>query len=235
VDFRHPPGRPLVIGHRGAAAVAPENTLAGLEAAVAAGADMVEFDVDRGLVVRHPGQPPTGLTLDRALDFLAGTAIGIHLDLKLVGAEAEIGALVEQRGLAERTVVSTTSVDSLRRFARDAPGIARAISYPRDRTGAGGLPWPPGVVRGSVAAVRPYVLARIPRLLAAGSAEALSIHHNLVTEATVRAVRARGAALIAWTVNDAARIAVLAGLDVDAIVSDDPGMALEILAKLAEP
>jgi glycerophosphoryl diester phosphodiesterase len=232
VDFRHPAGRPLVIGHRGAAAVAPENTLAGLEAAVDAGADAVEFDVDHGLEIRHPGQRPTGLTLERALDFLAGTAIGIHLDLKLVGAEAEISALVGGRGLGERTVVSTTSARSLRSFARDAPEIARAISYPRDRTGAGGLPWPRTVVRGSVAAVRPYVLARIPQLLSAGHAGVLSMHHNLVTQATVRAVHSRGAALIAWTVNDPARIAVLAGLKVDAIVSDDPGMALQVLAKL---
>jgi glycerophosphoryl diester phosphodiesterase len=234
VDFRHPAGRPLVVGHRGAAAVAPENTLAGLEAAVAAGADLVEFDVDRGLVVRHPGQRPTGLTLAGALDFLGGTEIGIHLDLKLHGAESEIAALVEARGLAERTVVSTTSTRSLRSFARDAPAIARAISYPRDRTGAGGLPWPSAVVRGSVATVRPYVLARIPRLLAAGRAGALSVHHNLVTEATVRVVHGRGAALIAWTVNDPARIAVLAGLNVDAIVSDDPGMARDVLARLSE-
>ncbi|MGH6884958.1 MAG: glycerophosphodiester phosphodiesterase family protein, partial [Geminicoccales bacterium] len=36
---------PLVIGHRGAAAVAPENTLAGLRAAKAAGVTWVEFDV----------------------------------------------------------------------------------------------------------------------------------------------------------------------------------------------
>lgn len=221
-----------MIGHRGAAAVAPENTLAGLEAAVDAGADLVEFDVDRGLAIGHPGAPPTGLTLARALDFLAGTGIGIQLDLKLIDAEAEIAALVERRGLAERTIVSTNSSRSLRSFARDAPGIARAISYPRDRTGAGGLPWPPAVVRGSIAAVRPYVLARIPRLLSAGRAEALSLHHNLVTEAAVRAVHARGAVLIAWTVNDPARIAVLAGLNVDAIVSDDPRMALQVLAKL---
>jgi glycerophosphoryl diester phosphodiesterase len=232
VDFRHPAGRPLVIGHRGAAAVAPENTLAGLEAAVAAGADLVEFDVDFGLVVRHPGAPQTGLTLGHALDFLAGTTIGIHLDLKFVGAESEIAALVGQLGLGERTVVSTTSARSLRRFEADAPEIARAVSYPRDRTGAGGLPWPPAVVRGSVAAVRPYVLARLPRLLSAGHAVALSVHHNLVTEATVRAVHTRGAALIAWTVNDPARIAALAGLNVDAIVSDDPGMALRVLAKM---
>jgi glycerophosphoryl diester phosphodiesterase len=37
--------RPLVIAHRGASAAAPENTPAALEAAVAAGADLVEVDV----------------------------------------------------------------------------------------------------------------------------------------------------------------------------------------------
>jgi glycerophosphoryl diester phosphodiesterase len=35
----------LIIGHRGAAAVAPENTLASFEAAIRVGADGVEFDV----------------------------------------------------------------------------------------------------------------------------------------------------------------------------------------------
>jgi glycerophosphoryl diester phosphodiesterase len=37
--------KPLVIGHRGASAVAPENTLAAFEAAIAAEADGIEFDV----------------------------------------------------------------------------------------------------------------------------------------------------------------------------------------------
>lgn len=39
--------RPLNIGHRGASALAPENTLAGLLAGIQAGADGVEFDVQR--------------------------------------------------------------------------------------------------------------------------------------------------------------------------------------------
>ncbi|MDQ3819478.1 MAG: glycerophosphodiester phosphodiesterase, partial [Acidobacteriota bacterium] len=36
---------PLIIGHRGAAAVAPENTLASFERALRDGADGIEFDV----------------------------------------------------------------------------------------------------------------------------------------------------------------------------------------------
>src|SRR5215813_10685404 len=36
---------PLIIGHRGASAVVPENTMAAFREAIAAGADGIEFDV----------------------------------------------------------------------------------------------------------------------------------------------------------------------------------------------
>ena len=36
---------PLIIGHRGASAVAPENTLVAFREAIAAGSDGIEFDV----------------------------------------------------------------------------------------------------------------------------------------------------------------------------------------------
>lgn len=47
----------IIIGHRGARGLAPENTLASFDAAIAAGVDYVEFDVrltrDKQLVVIH--------------------------------------------------------------------------------------------------------------------------------------------------------------------------------------
>jgi glycerophosphoryl diester phosphodiesterase len=53
----HHPGPPLVIGHRGAAAVRPENTLPAFQHALALGVDAVEFDVrvtgDGVAVVHH--------------------------------------------------------------------------------------------------------------------------------------------------------------------------------------
>ncbi|NIP28399.1 MAG: glycerophosphodiester phosphodiesterase, partial [Phycisphaerae bacterium] len=45
-DFRQRKnGRPLLIGHRGAMAVAPENTMVSFEKGVEGGADMLELDV----------------------------------------------------------------------------------------------------------------------------------------------------------------------------------------------
>ncbi|MEW1956849.1 glycerophosphodiester phosphodiesterase family protein [Kineococcus sp. NPDC059986] len=61
-----PPARPLVIAHRGASALAPENTLAAFEVALRAGADLLELDVqldgDGVPVVLHDE------TLDRTTD-----------------------------------------------------------------------------------------------------------------------------------------------------------------------
>lgn len=44
-DLRRPNGRPLLVGHRGAMSVAPENTIISLEAGLAGGADILEIDV----------------------------------------------------------------------------------------------------------------------------------------------------------------------------------------------
>ncbi len=54
---KKPKNRPVVIAHRGASRVSPENTIPAFEIAIEDGADAVEFDVrltsDRDLVVMH--------------------------------------------------------------------------------------------------------------------------------------------------------------------------------------
>lgn len=56
-DWRRKNGRPLLVGHRGAMAVAPENTMAAFEAGLAGGADILELDVqltaDGQVIVFH--------------------------------------------------------------------------------------------------------------------------------------------------------------------------------------
>lgn len=69
------PGHPVVVGHRGAPRLAPENTLAGFRAAAACGVRMIETDVrlsrDGAVVVIHDETP------HRTTD---ATALGVAAD-----------------------------------------------------------------------------------------------------------------------------------------------------------
>jgi glycerophosphoryl diester phosphodiesterase len=227
-------GRPLVIGHRGAPRLAPENTLASFEAAAGTGADLVEFDVGPELRIGHSERerPPDQARLGDALALLRDLGAGMHVDLKCVGIEQAVVDEARRYGVEDRLVISTTWVRSLRRLAAIAPGIPRALGYPRDRVGASTLTWPRFVTSPAAVAARAVVPIRIPSLLSASRANVLALHHAFVSDRVVEAAHARGAAVFVWTVNDPAAVERFAALRVDGIVTDDPGMALQTLATL---
>ena len=95
-----------------------------IEAAIALGADYVEFDVQRcldgSLVLHHDpvDEPPAGvLTYDEALDLLAGRAKA-HLDLKFEGGEVPVVARAVER-LGTDDLLVTTLYDDAVRAVRD--------------------------------------------------------------------------------------------------------------------
>jgi glycerophosphoryl diester phosphodiesterase len=227
-------GRPLVIGHRGARALAPENTLASFAAAVAAGADVVELDVGARLVVAHSEDelPDEPVTLDEALDFVRSTRAGVLVDLKYPGIEVEVAAAVRRHALLDRAAAASTSAHALRRLKAVEPRLTRSISYPNDPYRVSRFAWPRTLERSVAATVRRGMPARVPLLLTAARTRTLTLHHALVSPAVVRAARARDAALVAWTVNDPVRIAHLAALGVDGVVTDDPEKAIGVLATM---
>lgn len=231
MKLRRADGPPLVIGHRGAAAVAPENTLAALQAAVDAGADLVEFDIGPDLRLAHSADevPEQQVSLDTALEFVRGHGLGVHVDVKLPGYESAVVDAMRRHGMEERGLCSTAFAVTSRRLSRLAPSLPRAIGYPRDRYGVSRLRWPAGLTRTGAAALRQVMPLRIPLLLRVARADVLSLHHTLCSRTAVRAAHAFGAPVVAWTANDPSAVRRVAAAGVDAIVSDDPGMALATL------
>ena len=237
MNLRRREGLPIVVGHRGAAAVAPENTLAALQAALDAGADLVEFDIGPDLQLAHSAReaPDQTLSLDEALDFLAEHDIGVHLDVKLPGYEWDVVDAIDRHALAERAIVSTAFARSSRRLAAIAPSLPRAIGYPRDSLGVSRVPWPVGLTRAGAAALRQAMPVRVPVLIRVARATVLSLHHTLCSRASVRVAHSMGVPVLGWTANDPAAVRRLALLGADGIVSDDPEMARKALATLPGP
>jgi glycerophosphoryl diester phosphodiesterase len=219
--------RPLVIGHRGAAALARENSLAAIEAGVAAGVDGVEVDVIRGrdgtLVLAHgPEIPPDAAPLAAGLALAREHGVFVHLDVKVRGAEADIVDALRQEHMLERSFVSSSSLTSLAAFASHAPELRRAVSYPEDRLGVSSTPVLRPLLRPGLAAMRSLLPRRLPRWVAAVDAAAASLNWAVVTPAAVAACHELGVAVLVWTVNDRDLATTLVERDIDAIITDDP-------------
>ena len=219
------------VGHKGADHVAPGNTVESFEAALEHGVDMIEFDVlrarDGRLVLAHDfadAERRECLTLDEGLDHFAGeaySAIELDADMKLPGYEREVVEGLRERGLAERSLVSTMYTESLDRLGELAPGMRRGWSVPRVRR---------NYLRSPLAvpawAIVRLMRARLPGQAAArigaGGCEAIMANQVLVSGRLVKAVHGAGGQLYVWTVDDAQRIERLEALGVDGVITNDP-------------
>jgi glycerophosphoryl diester phosphodiesterase len=252
-------GKPLRIGHRGAPALAPENTLASFRAAVAAAVDLIEFDVlrlGRGeLVVAHSYELyevshgarrgtfrnmhvmeiralcPELPTLDEALAFFAEEAreTGVHIDLKSAGAAADVSAALDRFGLRERALVSSFHHRELRQLAGIAPRLRLGVSFPRDRLGVHGRRGLGRFVGTGLHGLGTVTPRLVDLLLNRSRANTLVLHHALASPSAVARAHARGAPLVAWTVDDPRDLERVVDAGVDAVVTNDPSIFVSTL------
>jgi glycerophosphoryl diester phosphodiesterase len=219
------------VGHKGADLVAPGNTFASFEAALEAGVDMIEFDVlrlrDGRLVLAHDHADASRrepVTLDEGLDHFAGAAyagVELDVDLKLPGYEREVIDGLTRRGLVDRSLVSSTYLESIDRLGELRPGVRRGWSVPRAKRDYTRSPLAPGAYA-LMRLLRAVLPRRAGTMLRAGRFEAVMAHWFLVSPRLIRSVRQEGGQLYAWTVDDGRRIDRLASLGVDGVITNDP-------------
>lgn len=231
---------PLIrVGHRGAANLAPANTLQSLETALEHGAEAIEFDVldlaGGPLVLGHSRAELAAepATLDEALEFLSAREVGVHVDLKLVTRLDEVADALRRHDVRGRAVVSSFHLPSLRAFAAAAPQIPVGFTYPQDRYGISRRQVLRPAVRLGSLALRRAVVARVPAMVRRAGAAALMLQHSLVSPAAVAQAHAAGAAVWAWTVDDPVQLARLDAAGVDAVITNDPRIFSDGLVTLA--
>ena len=230
---------PLLIAHRTAMGVQPENTLAGIAAAVEAGADGVEVDVR----ATRNGVPV--LVHDASLARTAGDprrVADVTRDELRALLVSQRHSVADPHGDAGPQPVPTleealaAASGSLLVIEVKQPGIAPAVAglvragRAFDRCWlwsfddavcadyAAALPGVPVALLAGRDADPTATIARAARLGLAG----VSLERSLIDAPVARSARAAGLALATWTVNHPAQARRLRALGVDAICSDDP-------------
>ncbi len=232
---------PKIIGHRGAAAHAPENTLASLRKAAALGVAWVEFDVmltqDRVPVMHHDydltrttgfaqavAQTPyhhlSALDAGRWFhgDF-EGEVIPTLGQVFLLLAELGLGANVEIKPAPgrERETAEVAVAELQRSWPAQLP--PPLISSFRETCLEVAQALAPEIARGHLfEAVPPDWQERAGRL------DCYSVHarEDLLDGETIAELRNAGYRALAYTVNDPERAVLLDGWGIDAIITDDP-------------
>jgi glycerophosphoryl diester phosphodiesterase len=240
---------PIIIAHRGDKTHAPENTLAAFTQAAENGADAIEFDVkltaDGRVIVLHDqtvNRTTNGMgkisklpyaavrdldagawfsekfrgeripTLDEVFETV-GKRLYINVELTNYftpgdGLVPKVVDLIRKHGLQNRMLFSSFFARNLEMARLLVPEVPRGLLCMRGILGYWGrtFTW-----RGDYFALHPYLTEVDPGL--------------------VYRVQAAGKRVHVWTVNPEGELKRMIGLGVDAIITDDPVLALSLLGR----
>ncbi len=215
----------LRIGHRGAKAYAPENTLTGFKKAIEIGVDAIELDVrktkDNKIVVIHDADikrttNSEGLvakltlkeikgfsteggekipTLEEALDFL-DKKVRVLIELKELELEEQVLLAVHQRGLEKNVIITSFLEDALRKVRGMDKDVETGLIYAKHSN----------PLKAALELKANYLVA----------------FYRFTHTANVQKAHENGLKVIVWTINTPEEVEALAKKGVDGIASDKP-------------
>jgi glycerophosphoryl diester phosphodiesterase len=223
----------LRIGHRGAKAYAPENTLTSFKKALEIGVDAVELDVrktkDGQVVVIHDAdvkrttnreglvseltlEEIKGLdagsgekipTLEDTLDFL-DKKVKVFVELKEAGIEKQVLSIVQKKGLEKNVVIVSFLEDALKKVRELNKDIETGLIYAKHKN----------PLKAALEPEANYLLAL----------------YRFTHTANVEKAHESGLKLIVWTINSQEEAQEYAKKGVDGIASDKPDILMRLSA-----
>ena len=237
----------LNVGHRGAAAYAPENTVASFEEAIARHADMVEFDIrrtrdgvivlfhDDSIVTPKGERKPISKVTSEELSQLArvngyelaafeevlkrfGSRIPLNIEIKDGGFEREVVGLLKQYKPAFEPAFSSFSPWVIARLKRIDKSLKTALIVGRMR------------FMGFNILFRP-IMQLIVRSL---GIEAMHLRGSLVSPNVVENLSRAGVTTLVWTVNDPDEMRRFLKMGVGGIFTDKPDVLYDVCLEMAD-
>lgn len=215
----------LKIGHRGARAYEPENTLSSFRKAMELGVDAVELDVrktkDNELVVIHNAdvnkttngtgavneltlEEIKGLvtekgehvpTLEEVLDAVA-RRVKVLIELKETGTEEQVMDLIRKKKLTENVIIVSFHEDVLRKVRKLSGEVATGLIYVRHKN----------PIQAALDLKAEYLLPL----------------YRFTHSANVKKAHEKGLKVIVWTINNKEEVEEYKQKGVDGIATDKP-------------
>lgn len=242
----------LIIGHRGASAAAPENTITAFREALAVGADGIEFDVrltrDRVPVVIHDSTlRRTGRLPHRVADLTwaeiskvdVGSWFASAFANETVPSLAELFTLFQSNtatlylemkcdAASEHRALAEACVKAINEYGLKERVVVECFQLPALRIVKEIDPEIRTVALFEPSFTNPSVLSdqRIINQARDVGAAALALHHRLARESLVEKAKDAGLHVAVWTVDDPAWIERAKQIGVDALITNNPAVML---------
>lgn len=215
----------LRVGHRGARAYEPENTIRSFKKAIELGVDAVELDVrktrDGHLVVIHDADVKRttngeGLvdeltlkqiesfstekgekipTLEEALDFL-DKKLKVFIELKEAGVEEQVLTLIRKKGLKKNVVIVSFLEDALKKIRELDAEVETGLIYAKHKN----------PLKAAIELKAQWLLA----------------FYKFTHTANVQKAHESGLKVLVWTVNTPEEVTEMVKKGVDGVASDKP-------------
>ncbi len=234
-----------VIGHRGAAAIRPENTMSAVLKAIEDGADWVEIDVqetaDGVVIIAHDSDfmklagVPTKVW-DATMEDVAQIDIGSWFDPEyaderaptlhdvLSAAKGKSKVIIELKYYGHDVDLENRVAAIVEEHGMQNDIATMSLKYPAVQ---------------KMKALRPDWRAGVLAATAVGDLSGLegdfvAVNAAMASPGLIRQVHDAGKDIYVWTVNDPLQMSAMASMGVDGLITDRPAMAREVLRIRAE-